>query len=81
MLDGYWRLQIVYCLVIPSVYVSQGLCVFFNKVRNPIFLFLDFRDYSVASLIPLTVENLEETGHFLGQSRRITLCEANCKIV
>lgn len=38
------------------------------------------RDYQVGSEIKLRLQDLEATGHFLGQSKRITMCEADAKL-
>ena len=35
------------------------------------------RDYTVNDLVKIKITALEATGHFLGQSKRITMCEAD----
>ena len=46
------------------------------------FLFLVYsKSFSVGDAVEVKINELEMTGHFLGQYKRITLCEADVSLV
>ena len=36
--------------------------------------------YKVDDLVKIKLRTLEDTGHFLGQNKRVTLCEADAEL-
>ena len=51
------------------------------KVYN-MFLFLVYsQSFNVGDAVEVKINELEMTGHFLGQYKRITLCEADVSLV
>ena len=62
-----------------------SVCPIFNIQTFAIpsaFLKLSFRQtYQVGDTVEVKINELEMTGHFLGQFKRITLCEADVSLV
>ena len=48
-------------------------------IINKLFSFV-YSQYKVNDLVKIKLKALETTGHFLGQNRRVTLCEADANL-
>lgn len=70
------------CFYTKSLYILFGsnlMAILLTLSCLP-FLFYS-QSYSVGDAVEVKINELEMTGHFLGQHKRITLCEADVSLV
>ena len=67
-------------LLLFTLSSSNKNYIFINLgIINKLFSFV-YSHYKVNDLVKIKLKALETTGHFLGQNRRVTLCEADASL-
>ena len=51
------------------------------QITNTIHFLFVCSTYKVDDLVNLKLKALEATGHFLGQNKRVTVCEADAELI
>ena len=66
--------QVSIAIVNLILYTTDQPCIQFG-----LFIFVSSH-YKIGDLVKMKLKELEATGHFLGQNRRVTLCEADADL-